>query len=99
MIEQILPYFSVLLQWARSRTAFKELWYAGIVIAGGLLFYWMADPTPFRESPQEIFAGWWEQARLILALTQATSTLSNIAVDSGAVKASSPLVPVTDSKQ
>jgi len=98
MVEQFLPYLSVLLQWARARQRFKEIWYATIVVASGFLFYWIADPTPFREPAKDIFSGWWEQARLILAMTQIVSTASNIAVDTGVVKENNAFVPVTDSK-
>ena len=93
-IESIKPYLFAALQWARARERFKDLWYAGIVVGTGFLFYFIADPTPFREPLRDIINGWWEQARLILAMTQIVSTGSNIAVDLGA---KSPLVPVTDS--
>ena len=93
-IESIKPYLFALLQWARARERFRELWYAGIVVGVGLVFYYLADPTPFREPLRDILAGWWEQARLILAMTQAVSTVSNIAVDMGA---KSVAIPVTDS--
>ena len=93
-IESVKPYLFAALQWARAREKFKDLAYAGIVVAAAFLFYGIADPTPFKEPWRDVLSGWWEQARLILAMTQIASTASNIAVDAG-VKSS--LVPVTDS--
>lgn len=93
-IETLKPYLFAALQWARARERFRDAWYAGIVVAAGFLFYGIADPTPFKEGWRDILQGWWEQARLILAMTQAVSVVSNIATDVG-VKPG--LLPVTDS--
>lgn len=93
-IESLKPYLFGALQWARAREKFRELWFAGIVVGVGFLFYGIADPTPFQESWRDVLQGWWEQARLILAMTQTVSTVSNIAADLGA---KSTFIPVTDS--
>lgn len=94
MIQEILPYIAGALQWARARKKFADAWYAGIVVVASFGFYMLQHPADAFAVPwNEIVAGWWEQAKTILAITQAISTGSNIADDLG-VKG----VPVTDSK-
>lgn len=95
MLQELLPYATLLLQWARARQRFPEMWYAVIVVGLSFGFYVWATPTPFAGPWQGIVAGWWEQAKTILALTQGVSTASNIAV---AFKPSlANVLPVTNS--
>ena len=96
--QEFYPWIGAALQWARARERFHEVYYAIIVIGSSVVFYALADPTPFREPFRDFFWGWWEQAKGILAATQIVSSISNIAVGSGKLNATSPLVPVTDSK-
>lgn len=98
MLQEILPYLSILLQWARAQQKFSEVWYAGIVVVASFGFYLWATPTPFSGPWQDIVGLWWEQAKTILALTQAVSTGANIAVKLKAGSPSNPLIPVTNSK-
>lgn len=95
MIQEVLPYLSVALQWARAQEKFSEVWFAAIVVVASFGFYLWAHPNDAFALPwQQIVSGWWEQAKTILALVQATSTTANIAVKMGA-NPDHPAVPVT----
>lgn len=95
MLQEVLPYIAIALQWARAQAKFSEVYFALIVVVSSFGFYLMAHPTDAFSQPWNlVVAGWWEQAKTILASVQATSTVANIAVKMG-MSNKSPLIPVT----
>lgn len=95
---EIIPYVLALLQWARSRTRFKEIFYIGIVFSASFVLYATSESHPFGHSWQYIVAGIWKPMMTILAATQVVSSVTNVAVDTGVVNKDHAFVPATSSK-
>ncbi len=72
-----------------------------IVAASSLLFYMIAHPTDaFAHGYADVFQGWWDQAKGILAMTQVASSGSRVLVDIRGSNAPVPMaIPITNSQK
>lgn len=74
----LFPFIGMALQWARHQPKFAEVYYIGIVAACSILFTWYGDPHLWSGG----FAGWVDAVKPnvvnILAMTQITSSGSNV---------------------
>lgn len=99
MLQELLPYLAGLLQWARARKQFAEVWYLGIVAAASFAFYMFAHPQDAFSVPwPQILSGWWEQAQVILAMTQVISSGANVIQSRRNGAAVPSALPVTNSQ-
>jgi len=98
MLQELLPWVAIALQWARAQQKFKEVFFVVIAVGFATLMYVLSDPAPFAHPARDIFFGIFHQLQVVFATVGMTSSVARIAVESGAANASSQAIPVTSSK-
>jgi hypothetical protein len=98
-LPQLLVVFGGALQWARADKRFDDRWYAAVAVGLAITAHLLVADygTDIRLFVLSTLAALPQSIIPVLGGTQMVSTLSNLAVRSGADSAH-PAVPVTNSK-